>query len=670
MQTNSPDQPPPRVSVLMPTFKQAPFIRRALESLRAQGFTDWELVIVDDGSPDDTAATVAPYLADRRIRYGRLPRNGGLGAALNHATALARGEYLAYLPSDDLYYPDHLARLVAILDERPEVDLAYDGLRWGYRHYGPTLRGEGAVGREAEALADPPQVRHDSPLPSGNILALVQVLHRRGLPARWAEREEVVSDTLEADFWRALLAAGARFAHSGALGCEWTDHADQRHKIIAGSQGSPSRYRAFYGLGRGAWLNWRPSRGHPVDERARYGRFAVPRALPAPGGLRILLAGSLGFNPERIIALEERGHRLHELSRPGAGSWDAVGPFPWGNIEHIPYDRGWPNRVRAVRPDVIYALLNWEALPLIGEVLDARLDIPLVFHFKEGPFVCLEHGLWPLLQRILRESDGRIFISEENRDWFGLATDGAFDPATTFILDGDLPKIDYMTGDWSPKLSDRDGAIHTVCPGRPLGLDPFEAIAAAGIHVHFYGRQFHHDFPTWARAGLATGFMHLHPTVEPADWTRELSRYDAAWFHVFDSHNGGDLRRAHWDDLNLPARLGTFAAAGLPWILKDNRASRVAVQSLALRHDIGVFFRDPAFTDLAARLRHRPRLAELTANARASRRRFAFDTHADDLIAFFREIIARRRHRAAPAAGPVAAPSVVQPGPGGAGKGR
>ena len=87
----------------MPTFKQAPFIRRALESLRAQTLHDWELVVVDDGSPDETGEVLKPYLEDARIHYHRFPRNQGLGVALNFATAVARGGYLAYLPSDDVY---------------------------------------------------------------------------------------------------------------------------------------------------------------------------------------------------------------------------------------------------------------------------------------------------------------------------------------------------------------------------------------------------------------------------------------------------------------------------------------------------------------------------------------------------------------------------------------
>ncbi|WP_425557442.1 glycosyltransferase [Deinococcus aluminii] len=627
--------PSPLVSVLMPTFKQASFLPRALESLLAQSWEDWELIVVDDGSPDDTARVIQPYLADPRISFHRLERNGGLGAALNHATALARGRYLAYLPSDDVYYREHLEQLVGVLEAHPPVDLAYGGVRWDYKLYGPTLRGKAAVGREAEFLGLPPEDK--SQPTSGNLLALVQVMHRRreGLP-RWTERAERVSDTLEVDFWRALLDGGARFAYAGAITCEWVGHPDQRHQIIAGIPGGLSRYRAHYGIGRGEYLNFQPSRGMRVNEWERYGRFAPADHAPRPDGLKILLVGSLGFNPERMLALEERGHKLYGLWSPDPETWDATGPFSYGHIEDIPLDECWPERVRAVRPDVIYALLNLQALPLIERVLDARLGIPFVFHFKEGPFP--GDGLWPALIRVLKESDSLIFISPENREWYRLALGGQLDESRTFILDGDLPKIDWMTDEWSPKLSQGDGQIHTVCAGRPLGLEPLSELARQGIHVHFYGTHFHEWFPNWTRSGLESGFLHLHPTVEPQDWVRELSRYDAAWVQQFDSVNGGDLRRATWDDLNLPARLGTYAAAGLPWIMRDNRHSLVAMQTLAQDHDFGVFYRD--FADLAAQLRDRPRLEELTANARAARRLFAFDTHAADLVDFFRRVLA------------------------------
>lgn len=639
------DHHAPTVSVLMPTYQQAAFLRRAIDSLCAQTLLDWELIVVDDGSSDGTARLLDAYQAERRIRVVRNARNRGLGAALNQATALARGHYLAYLPSDDLYLPEHLARLVALLDARPEIYLAYAGLRWRYSESGPTLRGPEVVGREQEALEERPPVTRDTAVPSGNILALVQVLHRRDWEAElpWPTRETIVSDTLEADQWRALLARGARFASSGTISCEWVDHPEQRHKLIAGPAGGLARYRQHYGLGRGEFINFQPSRGMCVDERARYRRFAVPRALPAPGGLKILLASDLGFNPERIVALEEHGHQLYGLWIDDPEAWDGVGPFPFGNITDIAYQPGWIERVRAVQPDVIYAQMNWQAIRLIDELLQAGLDLPVALHFKEGPFICLEHGLWPALVRALDASTAQIFISPENRDWFQQALGGQLDVERTLILDCDMPKLDWMTDDWSPRLSAQDGEIHTVCPGRPLGLDPFEAIARAGIHVHFYGRHFQQQFPNWTRNGLATGYMHLHPTVEPGDWVRELSQYDAGWLHVVSSSNGGELRAARWDDLNLPARLGTYAAAGLPWILKRNAPAIVAVEQLARRYEVGLCFDD--FADLAAQLRDRLRLEQLTANMRAARPQFAFDTHVDELVAFLRQTIAWHQQR-------------------------
>jgi hypothetical protein len=205
------------------------------------------------------------------------------------------------------------------------------------------------------------------------------------------------------------------------------------------------------------------------------------------------------------------------------------------------------------------------------------------------------------------------------------------------VLDGDLPKADWFTDEWAPKLSDADGEIHTVLPGRPLGLEPFEEIAAAGIHVHFYGEQFHEITPNQVRAGLATGYMHLHSSVGNEDWVRELSQYDAAWLHLFTSRNQGDLRRAHWDDLNLPARLGTYAAAGLPWIMRDNSGHRVALQRIAEELDVGLPFR--SYAELGQLLRDKARVRQLSANMRAARHQFAFDTHVPALVELFRSVI-------------------------------
>jgi glycosyltransferase involved in cell wall biosynthesis len=199
----------PTVSVLMPTYKQAVFLARALESLQAQTLQDWELIILNDGSPDDTEAVVAPYLEDNRIQYHRWERNQGIGAALNHLTQLARGRYIAYLPSDDVYYPEHLARLTSVLDAQPDSYLAYGCVRYAYNSYGRTPHSEIAASDE------------QSPW-----FAMVQVVHRRELEGtvRWTPRTERVTNTIELEFWQGLFDQGARSCFVDELTSEWLQH--------------------------------------------------------------------------------------------------------------------------------------------------------------------------------------------------------------------------------------------------------------------------------------------------------------------------------------------------------------------------------------------------------------------------------------------------------------
>ena len=113
----------------MPTYRQAHFIRRALESLLAQTLDGWDLVIVSDGPDDATAREVAPYVGDPRVRLLRLPERRGLGAALNAGLAATAGDLVAYLPSDDIFFAGHLESLVEQLNTNPPALLAFAGVR-------------------------------------------------------------------------------------------------------------------------------------------------------------------------------------------------------------------------------------------------------------------------------------------------------------------------------------------------------------------------------------------------------------------------------------------------------------------------------------------------------------------------------------------------------------
>jgi len=105
---------PPRVSIILPVFNRAATIRRCVDSVRSQTLPDWELVAVDDASSDGSAAIIAAY-GDARIRILRHERNRGAAAARNTAMRDARGEYLAWIDSDDEWLPDKLAQQLALL---------------------------------------------------------------------------------------------------------------------------------------------------------------------------------------------------------------------------------------------------------------------------------------------------------------------------------------------------------------------------------------------------------------------------------------------------------------------------------------------------------------------------------------------------------------------------
>lgn len=113
-----------RVSVILPVYNGASTIARALGSVFAQTFTDYEIVVVNDGSTDDTASLLATY--GDRIHVVSQP-NRGLSAARNAGVGASSGELIAFIDDDDLWMPEKLARCVAILDQDPNCALAYTG---------------------------------------------------------------------------------------------------------------------------------------------------------------------------------------------------------------------------------------------------------------------------------------------------------------------------------------------------------------------------------------------------------------------------------------------------------------------------------------------------------------------------------------------------------------
>ena len=114
--------PPPHFSVVMPAFDAAASIVRAIHSVVAQTHGDWELIVIDDGSSDATAQLVEA-VHDSRVRLLRQPPSGLPAVARNVGIREARGEYVAFLDADDVWYPKKLERVGAHLTARPSTDV-------------------------------------------------------------------------------------------------------------------------------------------------------------------------------------------------------------------------------------------------------------------------------------------------------------------------------------------------------------------------------------------------------------------------------------------------------------------------------------------------------------------------------------------------------------------
>ena len=95
------------ISIITPTYNRELLVQTTIKSIQAQTFTDWELIIVDDGSTDNTESAIQPFLQDSRISYVK-KGNSGQAASLNVGVSHARGEFITFLDSDDEAYPDWL----------------------------------------------------------------------------------------------------------------------------------------------------------------------------------------------------------------------------------------------------------------------------------------------------------------------------------------------------------------------------------------------------------------------------------------------------------------------------------------------------------------------------------------------------------------------------------
>ncbi len=192
----------PAVSIIMPAYNVAPYIGDAVRSALGQTFTDFELIVVDDGSKDGTADIVKELAQeDRRIRLVQQP-NRGLAGARNTALRAAHGELFALLDSDDLWEPGFLEAQIAILEARPDIDIV-TGNGW---YLGGSKNGE---------LARPcPDPRPDPELDSiigDEWSVFIMSVFRRRVYTGIGPFDEAMRSNEDYDFWLRAAIGGFTF---------------------------------------------------------------------------------------------------------------------------------------------------------------------------------------------------------------------------------------------------------------------------------------------------------------------------------------------------------------------------------------------------------------------------------------------------------------------------
>lgn len=239
----------PAVSVVIPAFNAAWCVRRAVDSVLAQRFADFELIVVDDGSTDDTAEILRGY--GDALRIVSQP-NGGMSRARNAGIRIARGRYIAFLDADDRWLPAKLERQVALLDQRPE--LAFCAATATLED--PEGRVIGTWGCKSDGTVSLAEVFSAHALIAGGASS---VLARRELVQALGGFDEALFGAEDTDLWIRLAARGDFACIAEAL------------VAVLKRPGSVSRNRARMRAGALA-MTCKNRRLLPADKRGGYWR--------------------------------------------------------------------------------------------------------------------------------------------------------------------------------------------------------------------------------------------------------------------------------------------------------------------------------------------------------------------------------------------------------------
>jgi glycosyltransferase involved in cell wall biosynthesis len=210
--------PEPDTSICIPAYKADKYLYEALESVRSQTFTDWELIVTEDGSRDGTEEIVREFAESmpQPVRYQRHLYNRGLPAARNTGLSAARGEWIALLDADDIWHPQHLEALFTVATNSG-ADLAFSGCRIFDSETSAKLGTREAC---AESLSEigPSLYRGDL------VIQPSTVLFRESVPRKIGPFDECFPICNDLEFWIRAIREGCQFAYTGGITCDYRKH--------------------------------------------------------------------------------------------------------------------------------------------------------------------------------------------------------------------------------------------------------------------------------------------------------------------------------------------------------------------------------------------------------------------------------------------------------------
>ncbi|HYE75820.1 MAG TPA: glycosyltransferase [Blastocatellia bacterium] len=200
---NPKQYPSPTVSVIIPAYNVAPYIAETIQSVLTQSYTDYEIIVVNDGSTDKTEEAILEFR--EHLIYVSQP-NSGPSCARNNAIKLARGKYLALLDGDDIWVPDYLEKMVGRLEAEPEIDLIFANAElFGDPYF------EGQYFFDKSPVSEP--VTFEKVLTRECNVCIASVF-KRELINRIGGFDPQLRGVEDFDLWLRMLKAGARFAYT------------------------------------------------------------------------------------------------------------------------------------------------------------------------------------------------------------------------------------------------------------------------------------------------------------------------------------------------------------------------------------------------------------------------------------------------------------------------